>query len=363
MLNVAIATGGSGGHIFPAISIADELRRQFGEINIIFVGSRVGIEREVLSKYNYKLETISVRRFNRYLTLKNLLLPYFVLKSFLQAGKILNKYNCDFVIGCGGFASGIVILSAKYLGLPIFLQEQNSYPGLVTRKTAKISTRIFLGYEKAKEYLDFVNEKLIFSGNPIRKFEIMKKREALAYFSIKNKKTLFIYGGSQGSSPINGFISEILEDLLVNEIQIIWQTGERDYEEIKNKFGQKKLVLIKPFFHKMSYVYSASDLVVCRAGAISISEIAYFSLPAIIIPFPYAAGQHQKLNALQLKNKNAAIVMEEKNLDPSIFREKIIELLASTPKREKLCQNIKDFSVGNSSEIIVDEIKKRMEQR
>ncbi|MBS3740768.1 MAG: undecaprenyldiphospho-muramoylpentapeptide beta-N-acetylglucosaminyltransferase [Candidatus Cloacimonetes bacterium] len=360
MLKVAIATGGSGGHIFPAVSVAEELKRQFENVDIIFIGSHVGIEEDVLTNYDYPLYKIDVRRFNRYFTYKNLILPFFVGKSTLQSVVILQKHKCDLLIGFGGFSAGVAVLAAKLLSIPIFLQEQNSYPGLVTRKTACLSTKIFLGNFMAKKYLKKYSEKLIYSGNPLRKLEQIPKLKALKKLGLQNKNTIFVYGGSQGSMPLNKFLAEIINDLLIKDIQIIWQTGEKENKILKNKFGQNESVLIKPFFTQMSYVYCACDLVVCRAGAISIAEAAHFGLPAIIIPFPYAADDHQLKNAQLLEDKKAAFVLIEDNLTADLLKQKIIDLLASYQQRDTLSNNIKKLSIGNSSEIIVNEIKRSL---
>jgi len=359
MLKVVFATGGSGGHIFPAISVAQELEKQIIDVEIIFIGSKVGIEKSILSDYDYDLITIDIRRLNRYITFKNLLLPYYITKSFMQAEKILKGIGCDMIIAFGGFVSSVVILAAKSLGIPVFLQEQNSFPGLVTRLMAGFCTSVFLGNKEAKQFLSIPSKKLVFTGNPIRKFRKITKNSALNYFNLRNKKTIFVYGGSQGSSPINKFMSEITCDLLSNDIQIIWQTGLKDYEFLQNKFEHES-ILIEPFFKEIAYVYCASDLVICRAGAISIAEVAYFALPSIIIPFPHAAANHQLKNALQLKRNKAALLIEEKNLTANLLKENIIDLIKNKNERERISQNIKKLAVDNSAERIVKAIRNRL---
>lgn len=279
-----------------------------------------------------------------------------MLKSIVETQNIYKKFNISIFIGCGGFVSGTAGYAAKLQRIPIFLQEQNSYPGLSTRFIAPYARRIYLGNQKATEYLKCCKKQICYTGNPIRKLEKTSREKALEILGLRNKKTVFIYGGSLGSTPINNAVLSILEKLLHNDFQVIFQTGKRDFSRIFELFGENRNLIIKPFFDDIDIAYSASDLVVCRAGAISLSEVAYFGIPAIIIPFPWAAGNHQVKNAESFGARNAAVVIEEKNLSPEILLNKIVNILNDLEKYENMAQAMKSLAKPQATQDIVSDI-------
>ena len=359
MINIAIAAGGTGGHIFPGISIAEAFINKLDNVKIIFIGARNGIENVIVPKYNFEVVKINAPRLYRYLTFKNLLFPFYLLESIEQTKRIFDKMNTDIFMGCGGFVSGAAGLAALYHHLPIFLQEQNSFPGISTRLLAKSCKRLYIGNEDAKQYFKSSaswRTKIKYTGNPIRKFEKISKEEALNFWKFENKKTIFIYGGSQGSHALNVNFYEIIDDILSNDIQIIFQTGFLDFDKVKNKFGTRKGLIVQPFFDNIEYAYSASDLVICRAGAISLSEISHFGLPAILIPFPYSAGQHQLKNAESFMKKGAAEIITEKELNPQLLLQKILDLINNKNRLIEMSDSIKTLSTYDSADRIVEDI-------
>ncbi len=279
-----------------------------------------------------------------------------MLKSIAETQKIYKKFNISIFIGCGGFVSGTAGYAAKLQRIPIFLQEQNSYPGLSTRFIAPYAQRVYLGNQKAAEYLKCNKKQICYTGNPIRSLKKISRGKALGILGLDNKKTVFIYGGSLGSTPINNAVLEIIEKLLHNNFQVIFQTGKRDYSKIYEQYGKNKNLLIKSFFDDIDIAYSASDLVVCRAGAISLSEIAYFGIPAIIIPFPWAAGDHQVKNAKSFGAENAAIVIEEKNLSSDKLLCEILNILNNKMKYKNMVHAMKSLAKPLATQDIVNDI-------
>ena len=356
MHRIAIAAGGTGGHIFPGIAIASELQKQLGECEILFIGSKDGIENKIVKENGYDCIPTNVQKLYRFFTLKNILFPYYMLKSIAETQNIYKKFKISIFIGCGGFVSGTAGYAAKLQRIPIFLQEQNSYPGLSTRFIAPYAGRIYLGNQKATEYLKCCTNQICYTGNPIRTLEKTSQEKALELLGLRNKRTVFIYGGSLGSTPINNAVLSILEKLLYNNFQVIFQTGKRDFSRIFELFGENRNLIIKPFFDDIDIAYSASDLVVCRAGAISLSEVAYFGIPAIIIPFPWAAGNHQVKNAESFGAKNAAVVIEEKNLSPEILLNEIVNILNDLEKYKNMAQAMKSLAKPQATQEIVSDI-------
>ncbi len=356
MLNITIAAGGTGGHIFPGISIAEKFTSELNNINIIFIGSKNGVENTIVPKYKFDIFQIDVHKLYRAFTVKNLLFPLYLLRSITQAIRIFRNKNIDIFIGCGGFVSGSAGLAALWLQLPIFLQEQNSFPGISTRLLSKSCNRLYIGNIDVKQYLKSIEKKIKYTGNPIRKFKKISKSKALSFWNFMDKKVIFIYGGSQGSHSLNMNFSEIINNLLKNDIQIIFQTGFNDFKEINEKFGNRKGMVIQPFFVNIEYAYSASDLVICRAGAISLTEIIYFGLPAILIPFPYSAGQHQMKNAQSFVKKGAAEMITEHELNPKLLFTRIFDLLNDKNKLFEMSNSLKSVKVKDSATRIVEDI-------
>jgi UDP-N-acetylglucosamine--N-acetylmuramyl-(pentapeptide) pyrophosphoryl-undecaprenol N-acetylglucosamine transferase len=361
MVKLILAGGGTGGHIYPAIAIANEFKFRFPNSDILFVGTRKGLERELVPKNNFKLEFISVRGLARSLKKELLVLPLFLVKSLLESRTVIKKFNPDMVIGTGGYVSLPVVLMASLMGKKTVIQEQNSYPGLSTRILSLVTGRVFLSYQNSTRHFLF-KKKLKVLGNPIRK-EVFSgnKEEGLKKFNLEsNKKTVFVFGGSQGSKAINNAIREGMEHLKKYEnLQFLWQTGSKDFEEIKDFMKSINLTsAILPFIQDMASAYAISDLLVCRAGALTLAEVTACGKPVILIPYPFATADHQRYNALFLKEKGAAEVILEKELKGENLAELIAGLIRDDNRLKEMSNNAKMLAKPLATSQIVDEMVK-----
>ena len=329
-LKIAIAGGGTGGHIIPALAIAEELQRTVSEksaftnVDFLFFGSDYGMETRLIPEAGYNLKTLPIRGLSRSLNMQgfkqNLLLPARMLTSILQANKHLREFQPHITVGTGGYASAIPVRQSLRNNIPIVLQEQNSYPGLVTRLFASKVKQIYLTYEDAKKHLKGANT--LMTGNPIRNRGVAIERgEAADFFEMdREMPTMFILGGSQGARAINKhFVNKAPLYLEKLGIQILWQTGKADFEFCQKHVGSNSRIKLVPFIQEMEKAYSLADLMVCRAGAMTLTEINNFNLPSILIPLPTAAANHQEHNALSQEAAGAAKVLLEKDLAEGAF--------------------------------------------
>ncbi|EQB62817.1 MAG: hypothetical protein RBG1_1C00001G0396 [candidate division Zixibacteria bacterium RBG-1] len=360
MNKVILAGGGTGGHLFPAIAIAEGIKKKYSNSQVYFMGTKRGLEAKILPERGYKLFYLSVRGLKRGLNLSIFKVIFFLMKSMVESIKILRQIQPQAVIGTGGYVSAPAVLAASLMRIPTFIQEQNSFPGITTRILSLFAKKVFLAYDESQKYF-WVKKKLKVTGNPVRP-EIFKtdKTSAMKKFNLEqDKKTVLILGGSQGASSIN---NAVLEDLNSSAqelgFQVLWQTGEKDYQKIKeNLEDSKNPVQIFNFIEDMSSAYAACDLVVSRAGAITLSEITGCGKPAILIPYPYATAGHQKYNAQVLEKNGAAIVIEEKNLQQVTLLSKTSDLLKDEQKLKQMSGNSKKLGRPNALTEILDEIE------
>ena len=356
-LKVLIAGGGTGGHLFPAIAIGEELTKD--NIQVKYIGSKYGIESsyKFIGKENLILLDLRgiQRSFSIHNIIKNLMLPMKIIKSFYQVKKILKSFKPDMIIGTGGYSCAIPL----YLGIKnqilTGIQEQNVMPGLVTKKFHQKVDIIFISFIETKKYLK--KEKLLFTGNPIRgMIKPIDIRSAKAHLGLSPEKfTILIIGGSQGASPINEHLINNYKKYTDNDIQIIWQTGKNS-KKIMREINNPK-IRIFDFIDEMDLVYSASDLVVSRAGATAISEILYLGKPSILIPYPFAANNHQEINAEILENKKASIKINQSDLKYGKLEDLIFGLSKSNNKINFYKKNAKKCSIHNSAYLIKEHIK------
>jgi UDP-N-acetylglucosamine--N-acetylmuramyl-(pentapeptide) pyrophosphoryl-undecaprenol N-acetylglucosamine transferase len=318
---IVFAGGGTGGHLFPAIAIADritELVQNKMTVDIAFVGTKRGLEYRMRESLGYPLHLINVRGITRSLTLRNLLVPFILIGALVQSMLLLRKLSPDVVVGTGGYVSWPVLKVAAFKKIVSVLQEQNSFPGITTRRLAQRAERIYLGFERARENLR-TKGKIIVTGNPVRASVINGSRaEAIKAFGLDHeKKTILVLGGSQGARTVNNAVLASLEKTqLPAEYQLLWQTGKRDYKEVTARSGRKVTgCALFPFADRMDLVYAAADLAIARAGALTLAELAACGLPSILIPYPFAAGDHQRKNAADLVAQKMAVVIDEKDLD------------------------------------------------
>lgn len=364
-LKIIISGGGTGGHIFPAIAIANALKNRIQYVDILFVGANGRMEMKRVPEAGYNILGLDIVGLQRKITfrniIKNLAFPFKLYKSLKKAKTIINSFNPQLVIGVGGYASGPVLKIATKLKIPTLIQEQNSYPGLTNKLLAKKVSKICVAYDNMDKF--FPLSKIIKTGNPIRKdiLKIDKKDiSAYNYFQLKNdKKTIAVVGGSLGSKTINESVLKYL-DLFVNQnIQLIWQTGEYFYESIKYKVDEysEKGIKIVPFITQMDYLYSVADLVISRAGAIAISEICCLAKASILVPSPNVSEDHQTKNALVLAKKKATLIIKDNEALDKLAVESI-DAVKDDKLIYELEQNIKQFAIFNSDELIVDEVMK-----
>ncbi|MCX6827320.1 MAG: undecaprenyldiphospho-muramoylpentapeptide beta-N-acetylglucosaminyltransferase, partial [candidate division Zixibacteria bacterium] len=333
-MKVIFAGGGTGGHLFPAIAIAKKLKARLEPeyaADFIFVGTRRGLEYRIKEKLGYPLALINVRGMSRSLSLYNLMVPFLLVAAVVKSLILINKFHPHLVIGTGGYVMGPVILAALIINKPCVIQEQNSYPGLTTRKLASRVDRVFLGFGAAANYLSR-KCRAIETGNPVKDaIGKISKVEGRTHFQFNdNGKVILILGGSQGALAINRNILRNLNNLR-DGYRVIWQTGERDYKDVAAQAGGKvSSRALFPFTEKIEMAYAAADMIIARAGALTLAEIAAAGLPAILIPYPYAAGDHQRKNAMAFAQNGAAVIFQDEQLDKIDLLSEAVKLLESS---------------------------------
>ena len=352
-----LSGGGTGGHIFPAISIADELRKKFSSSEILFVGSSQRMEMQKIPENGYKIKGLWISGIKRKINLSNLLIPIKIIFSLIKSFLIINKFKPDFVIGTGGFASGPLLFVASKFNIPTLIQEQNSYPGLTNRILSQTVDTICVAYSNMDQY--FPKNKIILTGNPVRK-EIKNfsksKKESLELFKMSTSiKTLLVLGGSLGAQKINDFISNNIDFFKLMKIQVIWQCGKMYYNHYKKH--NSSVINVLPFIKDMNSAYCAADIIVSRSGASVISELCIVGKPVIFIPSPNLAEDHQTKNALFIKNKNAAEMIEEKYLEKDFFTV-FKNLLENNEHVKNLSKTIKSLEKPDATIDIVKLIDK-----
>ncbi len=348
-----ISGGGTGGHIFPAIAIANEIKFREPQAVIEFVGANDRMEMEKVPAAGYKIHGIWIAGFQRSLSLKNLSFPFKVIKSLVSCHQILKNFKPDVVIGTGGFASGPLLKVACWLKIPTVIQEQNSYAGVTNKLLGKKVNTICLGFENAKAY--FQKEKCVVTGNPVRQsiLNLPAKRDSLNYLKFDpSKKTILVIGGSLGARTINQAIDGLIEKFNSQNIQLIWQTG-KNFEAInKPQFG-----FVSQFIENMETVYAAADIIISRAGAIAITELCIVGKPVILVPSPNVAEDHQTKNAMALVDVNAALLVKDKDAKTDLWLA-IETLLKDEALAEELGKNIKSLEKPEATKAIVEEVFK-----
>ncbi|MDR0799377.1 MAG: undecaprenyldiphospho-muramoylpentapeptide beta-N-acetylglucosaminyltransferase [Dysgonamonadaceae bacterium] len=360
-LKVIISGGGTGGHIFPALAIAQAIQRRYPGANILFVGADNRMEMEKVPAAGYKIVGLPIAGFNRKNLLKNIPVLFKLYKSMNLAKKTVKNFQPDIAIGVGGYASGPTLKVAAKLGIPTLLQEQNSYAGVTNKLLAQKAAKICVAYEGMEQF--FPAEKIVLTGNPVRelKMENGELKTAYEYFNFSpDKKTLLIVGGSLGARTINESILSGIEKLLQSDVQVIWQTGKCYYPEIKEKLNSQLSTFnfqLTEFISRMDYAYDIADLVISRAGAGSISEFCLLGKPVILVPSPNVAEDHQTKNAMALVKKNAAVLITDKEAVSRLVPE-ALQIIQDHARLQELSDNILKLALPGSAEKIVDEMEK-----
>ena len=356
-LKIIIAGGGTGGHIFPAIAVANALRKIDASIKVLFVGAKGKMEMEKVPQAGYQIEGLDIAGFNRAKLWKNWSLPFKLISSFMQVKKIFKSFKPDAVFGVGGYSSFPVLRFAQRLGIPTFLHEANSFAGKANQMLGKKATAVLVGTDGMEKF--FPKNKIIKTGNPIRS-EITQStfemEDAYAFFGLKQHiPTVLVIGGSLGARSINQALARGIERLINEGIQVIWQTGKGNLELVDQALSKQKGVCITEFISKMNYAYAVADLVVSRAGAIALAEICATGKPSILIPFPYAAEDHQTVNAMTLVNNGAAIIIKDENVSSELIS-KICLLLKDQEKLHAIGKAASRLFVKDADQLIVREI-------
>ena len=358
-LKIIISGGGTGGHIFPALAIAGALKKLVPDIDILFVGAKGKMEMEKVPNSGYPIIGLWISGFKRSISLSNLLFPIKLSLSMINALRIIIKFKPAIVIGTGGFASGPVLRAAAWLNIPILIQEQNNYPGVTNRILGRKAACICTAFEGMESY--FPKDKIFLTGNPIREDIFENKpnhQDAIAsYGLVDSRPIVFVVGGSQGARSINHAIASNLGFFKENNIQLIWQTGKDYFITAQHEVEKINYAGIKvhDFIYAMNMAFEAATVVVSRAGAIAISELCRVGKPAILVPFPYAAGDHQTKNALALSEKHAAILLPDSDITKELTT-RLESLLADTEMQKILSESIKLFAMPNAANKIAKKI-------
>ena len=359
-MKLIISGGGTGGHVYPAIAIADAIKKIMPDADILFVGAKGKLEMEKVPKAGYPIKGLNITGFQRKLTFRNLLFPFKLIFSLIKANKIIRDFKPDIAVGVGGYASGPLLKMAERKNIPTVLQEQNSYPGVTNKLLAKNANKICVAYGGMERF--FKKEKIVWTGNPVRADIFLnlknKKEEAYSHFGFDKKKiSVFVFGGSLGARTINQAMAASFELLKNNQnIQVIWQIGKLYMEEYKNSdTANLPNVTAKVFIDRMDLAYAMADVVIGRAGALTISELCLVGKPAILIPSPNVAEDHQTKNAMALVETNAAVMVKDSEAKEKMIAT-AIELLNDENKKMELANNIKKLAKPNAAEDIANEI-------
>lgn len=356
-----VSGGGTGGHIFPAIAIANTFRERHPDAEILFVGAEGRMEMTRVPEAGYKIIGLWISGLQRKLTLSNLLFPIKVIVSYFKASSIVKNFKPNAVVGTGGYASGPMMMAATRMKIPAIIQEQNSFAGLTNKQVANRVSKVCVAYEGMEKY--FPKEKIVLTGNPVRKDILTtssKRDKALSHFGFDSKvKTLLIIGGSLGARTINESILGGIDKLIGSGIQVIWQTGKGYYDAYRSQLNNHDLkkIRVQDFVREMDLAYAAADVVISRSGALAVSELCIAGKPSILVPSPNVAEDHQTKNALALVNKNAAVMIADKDASTKLVDE-ALRLLADETQAQKLRANITLLAKPNAAEDIVNEIER-----
>ena len=356
---IIIAGGGTGGHIFPAIAIANALRIMDPSIDILFVGAKGKMEMEKVPQAGYKIEGLDIAGFNRSSLIKNISLPFKLVKSFYQVRSIIKHFRPDGVVGVGGYSSFPVLRYAQAKGIASFIHESNSFAGKSNILLGKKATKVFVATDGMEKF--FPAKKIMITGNPVRSSiaqSTISRSEGIRFFSLDdNKKTVLVVGGSLGARSINEAIDNNIEKLLAKNLQLIWQTGKTYVLKATERAVENRSVWVNTFINQMEYAYAAADMVVSRSGAMVIAELCVVKKPVVFVPYPFAAEDHQTVNAMKLVKKNAALMVKDHEAIDKVGP-MIIELANDIIKQNELKKNIGEMGVMDVDKRIASEILK-----
>ncbi len=359
-VRIIMAGGGTGGHIFPAVAIANALKEMNENIKILFIGAKGKMEMEKVPLAGYEIKGIDIAGFNRSSLFKNMTLPYKLVKSFFQVRSIVSGFKPDAVIGVGGYSTFPVIRYAQLKGIPTFIHESNSFAGKSNILLGKKATKVFVATDGMEKF--FPANKIVITGNPVRpaitNVPFISRKEALDFFGLDSrKKTVLVVGGSLGARSINEAVHRHFDDIIKHQLQLIWQTGRYDKEKWQNRMAGNPLVWVNEFITKMEYAYAAADVVVSRAGAMAIAELCVVQKPVLFVPYPHAAEDHQTVNASNLVNKRAALMVKDSEALEKLIPA-VIDLVQDDLKQTELKKNLANCAVLDADKKVAEYILK-----
>ncbi len=357
-MRVIIAGGGTGGHIFPAVAIANALQRLVPGAELLFVGAKGKMEMEKVPQEGYAIRGLDIAGFNRSNMLKNILLPYKIWKSHMEARSILKDFKPNVVVGVGGYASFPVLNAAQGMGIPTLIQEQNSYAGKSNKILSRKAKAVCVAYDNMDRF--FPKEKLMLTGNPVRNniaYSTVTKKEGQDSFKLdERKKTILIVGGSLGAKAVNEAVDAHLDEILTLDVQIIWQTGKLYYEQALSRASLvSDKVKVFDFIRIIDHAYAAADIVISRAGALAISELCIVAKPVVFVPFPFAAEDHQTTNAMALVSHNAALMIRNSDVQTELLP-KLKTLLHDNNMQELMSRNLRAMAIKDADERIAKKV-------
>jgi UDP-N-acetylglucosamine--N-acetylmuramyl-(pentapeptide) pyrophosphoryl-undecaprenol N-acetylglucosamine transferase len=356
-LRIIIAGGGTGGHIFPAIAIANAIKKMKPDTQFLFVGANGKMEMEKVPQAGYEIKGLDIAGFNRSSLIKNIGLPFKILKSFLQVSKIIKEFKPHAVVGVGGYSSFPVLRFAQSRTIPTFIHESNSFAGKSNIMLGRKATKIFTASENMKAF--FPESKTVLTGNPVRQaisHSEVSKSGSLKFLGLQeNKKTVLVVGGSLGAKSINEAINKSIDVFGKNNLQLIWQTGKPYFETATATVKAHDEIFLKDFISQMEYAYCAADVVISRSGAMAVAELCLVKKPVIFVPYPYAAEDHQTANAMALVNRNAALMVKDADAGNDLVNT-MLKLMADENLQNELKNNISTLAVKNADEIIASKI-------
>lgn len=354
---IIIAGGGTGGHIFPAVAIANALRKEDPTVSVLFVGAKGKMEMEKVPQAGYDIKGLDIAGFNRSSLIKNVSLPFKIVKSFVQVSEIFKGFRPDAVVGVGGYSTFPVLRYAQSKRIPTFIHESNSFAGKSNILLGRKATKIFVAGEGMEKF--FPREKILVTGNPIRSSIVehrISREQGIRFFKLDpSRKTVFVTGGSLGAKSINEAIESSIQDFSVNNLQLIWQTGRMFATQAQQVSQGRKNVWTSDFILQMENAFAAADIVVSRSGAMAIAELSVVRKPVIFVPFPFAAEDHQTVNARKLVEKNAALMIADAEVKEKLMPS-IVELANDESKQNELKENIGKLSITNADEVLAKEI-------
>jgi UDP-N-acetylglucosamine--N-acetylmuramyl-(pentapeptide) pyrophosphoryl-undecaprenol N-acetylglucosamine transferase len=354
--NILFAAGGTGGHLFPALAIADEIRKKDPNANLLFTGTKDKIEARIVPQRGFAFAAIWISGFRRGLRFQNLLFPVKIVVSLFQSFFLIRRFRPDVVVGTGGYVCGPVLFVASLLGIPTVVHESNSYPGITTRMLSGRATKVFTAFEITKRWLKRTDNVEVV-GTPTREsLDNVSKESAIQFFGLDSgKRTILVFGGSLGANSVNRAVAKFAESFAGQGIQFIWQTGESDHAWVKETVVVKNIGWVGPFIDRMDYAYAAADIVVSRSGATTIAELTRIGKPAVLVPYPFAAADHQTMNAKTVSEAGAAVMIADNTVE-SVLGTVILETLKERAHMESMSKASKSLGKPDAGRIVAEKI-------